>query len=1280
MKRHAKAALTATLLLALALLGFVPASLLTAPSASASAGVAYPSGLSFEFVLAGRLVENMAVGESADRVYVLNAPTNNSEGSSNVGMFDSASGNFVGSIDESDAPSVFQDGDNVKGIAVDNTGGASDGTVYISTLNPSSGSGGIYKFSAFGALLGEVSLTGPHASLGPDGLALDASGDLYVLFPGAPAYIDKFSPAGGYLAGIAVPEGLFYAGNLSVDPSGDKVYAPTSETKGQSRSVSAYSFPGGAETPLDQEGVKTAVDDDGNVYVAPARNTHRVISKYDSDGLLLGRFGRQRLTPTAARKLVAIDNDTGNVLYGWAAEPGQTNRVDVFGPAESVAVPDVSLDPPPPPGFFGTSLSFVVNPQGGPTVYEVEYSRAGLFEWSALPGEDAGSGTADMPLSVDLGGLAHGTSYDVRVVATNTEIDSSSFSATHSITTSTVPPPPIPVASVDGTGVGLTGSVHPHGVTATWHFEYASDGGEWVGLPSQTIVAGDSPVAVQAEIDDLAPNEAYEARLVVTYSDGGRGDTTSAAQQFITDPVPPAVITRFAAPRTQTAARLNGLVNPRNSETEYWFEYGETEAYGTRAPLAGNPSAGEGSTSVLVSQEIEGLKPDTTYHYRIVADNGAEVAPGDIAVEGESATFTTRSPFEAGPPNRGIELVNNPDKGNQDARAIALSPTADKVLWGVNGGAPGSPSGRLGTFVAERDTSVPTGWRSTSVLPPIDVLFGGGSLGLAPTFYAPDFSTFLFDATKEGVFGVAPHTVVQVDADGTQRNSVELATGNFHSKAIGVTRDLSHWFSATKQGLVAEHPTNTTQLYDLAASPPQLLSIMPGTNQPPPCGLPGVGPLSPHFRSVPYAANSTTGDQVSAFFHTAGSACLGPLNLYRRDLSKPAAEPISTPPLAGPDQGAALVRTDTTGTRALFVSATRLDPADANGGQDLYVWTEGSGNECLTCVVADARIESQAGRDVIATDDFSYVYFLSRQLLEPDLGLATPSGDSAHMYLLHDGEVRYVAPAWRFLSGGMSANGQTILFLGDTAGITTDVSQADAAQLYRFDSADGSVECVSCRHNGPTASGAPNDAYLNTFGAQAPDGYGTRSLSADGETVVFQTREALVAEDTNDASDVYEWRHGQPRLVTDGKADLGDLGMPVFQGLSDDASNVLFTIASNLTGRERDNMNQLYMARVDGGMPPPTPPPPPCNGDACQGPVGPIPTVPDPGSRTAKPAGNKSAPAMRPCARKKASRKQSKKRGASRKRPNRCGKAKGGRRADGKRKQARQRPAKGRQR
>jgi hypothetical protein len=93
-------------------------------------------------------------------------------------------------------------------------------------------------------------------------------------------------------------------------------------------------------------------------------------------------------------------------------------------------------------------------------------------------------------------------------------------------------------------------------------------------------------------------------------------------------------MTRTAEAIAPTEATLTALVNPEDKTTYYHFEWGPTEAYGhTTKAIASAPSL----TSKLVKVKISKLQTETTYHYRIVAENETG------STHGYDQTVTTHS-------------------------------------------------------------------------------------------------------------------------------------------------------------------------------------------------------------------------------------------------------------------------------------------------------------------------------------------------------------------------------------------------------------------------------------------------------------------------------------------------------------------------------------------------------------------------------------------------------------------------------------------------------------
>jgi hypothetical protein len=93
---------------------------------------------------------------------------------------------------------------------------------------------------------------------------------------------------------------------------------------------------------------------------------------------------------------------------------------------------------------------------------------------------------------------------------------------------------------------------------------------------------------------------------------------------------PPAATTGAARDVVSQSATLVGSVNPHGSPTSYFFQYGLSKSYGARTE---NLSAGAGGARVPVLVPIPRpgqplLRPDTTYHFRIVAFSPAGTQRG----------------------------------------------------------------------------------------------------------------------------------------------------------------------------------------------------------------------------------------------------------------------------------------------------------------------------------------------------------------------------------------------------------------------------------------------------------------------------------------------------------------------------------------------------------------------------------------------------------------------------------------------------------------------------
>jgi len=204
---------------------------------------------------------------------------------------------------------------------------------------------------------------------------------------------------------------------------------------------------------------------------------------------------------------------------------------------------------------------------------------------------------------------------------------------------------------------------------------------------------------------------------------------------------------------------------------------------------------------------------------------------------------------------------------------------------------------------------------------------------------------------------------------------------------------------------------------------------------------------------------------------------------------------------------------------------------------------------------------------------------------------------------------------------------------------TTNITayQAEGFQeLYRYRLGDSAPQCVSCNptNAAPTGPALLQDRPENLLGPRLPFSIQTRNLSNDGNRVFFETLDKLVAADTNGVSDVYEWEAQGSGTCTSTAQNGGCLNLissgtsPLpsrFADASANGDNVFFFTVQSLVLQDRDELVDVYDARVNGGIPSQNEPEKvPCAGEACAGPPsqpreGALPATHGPGPGNLKP-------------------------------------------------------------
>ena len=173
------------------------------------------------------------------------------------------------------------------------------------------------------------------------------------------------------------------------------------------------------------------------------------------------------------------------------------------------------------------------------------------------------------------------------------------------------------------TSATLNGTVNPNNSSTTYDFEYGKTTDYGSTTTSIDAGSGVDNVSVSADIDGLTANTTYHYRL---RSENDFGITYGADKTFNTPAAPPTATTGTATSMAYTSATLNGTVNPNNSSTTCYFEYGKTTDYGS---TTSSIDAGSGTDDVSVTAIILELSSSITYHFRLVTTNSAGTTNGD---------------------------------------------------------------------------------------------------------------------------------------------------------------------------------------------------------------------------------------------------------------------------------------------------------------------------------------------------------------------------------------------------------------------------------------------------------------------------------------------------------------------------------------------------------------------------------------------------------------------------------------------------------------------------
>jgi hypothetical protein len=163
-------------------------------------------------------------------------------------------------------------------------------------------------------------------------------------------------------------------------------------------------------------------------------------------------------------------------------------------------------------------LNGTVNPNGQSTTWYFQLGTTTNYGTNTAV-TNAGSGSKPANVSMSLTGLAPGTTYDYRIVASNGS--GTTFGANQTFTTT--PPPSVQTQAAQGigvTGTTLVGAVNPNALASGWSFEYGTTAAYGSKTAVQTLAAGTATLPVSVPVTGLAAGTTYHYRLDATSAAG----------------------------------------------------------------------------------------------------------------------------------------------------------------------------------------------------------------------------------------------------------------------------------------------------------------------------------------------------------------------------------------------------------------------------------------------------------------------------------------------------------------------------------------------------------------------------------------------------------------------------------------------------------------------------------------------------------------------------------------------------------------------------------------
>lgn len=1082
-------------------------------------------------------------------------------------------------------------------IAVDNSGGPSEGDVYVADREGSGRRTFVTKFTASGAYVASndgggavLPLAGPFGTrIG--GIAVDRSGNLWVYALDKGGLNDptegfgdvfEFGQDGSFVTDWTTYHFIRGEG-MAINSAGDLFL----------RSLAEYTSAGDL--------VGYVIDEEGPQPVGVAVNAGND-ELYVDNGAQIVRYPAS-CDPVNAFCASAEEFGSGNLSFpeGLAVDASDdtvyvadigNGRIAAFG-----RTPDVSTGQPATRTSTTVLLNGTVDPENTPIgdchfdyVVNAEYAQDEPDPYAAggtVPCDitPTGSGAADVHAEVT--GLTPGAIYHFRLQATNAH--GTTFGGDETLAGTAPMIRATSAIDVSSASAQLRAEINPAGGITTFRFEYGptTSYGTSIPVPDGNIGSGTADVTVLRRVQGLSADTTYHYRIVAR---NPLGTIFGPDRVFVTqlvgggggvDTCPNAAVRALQRSVELPDCRAYEQVSPPDRNG---------------APILGRSDVG---------------------------------AVWQASADGSSITYTSSDVF-----------------ANAQAGASILFPylsSRSSNGWSTRSLLPPQSTGEILPFVEMNAFSTDL---SKGVL-----LNGGGSTShgqdepqLVTGEPAGNVNLFLRDNTTNS------YQLIDLTPPGVTPEAAELRQA---SADLGVVL-----FNENAQLTPESLPAGgQPQLYEWSGGVVRLAGILPNGSPVPTAeraSVPGSGE-----RAI--ANSHAVSEDGARVFFEAGPPFAGQGSgaLYLRENGLRTTQ-VDAAHGAGPGGAGQFAVASSSGSVVYFIDEASAGlTSDTVPGSRLNLYRYEVGGKSLTDLtpVAGADVQGVVG----ASEDGSYVYYVANGVLAPGAspGNCTGAGSGSpsavcNLYLFHDGVTTFIAGLngedlgdWNDSDGlnntaAASPSGHYLAFqsLNDLTGydnLAANGTQCGAdvqprcSEVFLYDAVAGKLSCVSCNPSGAAPVGSSLIAVPRSTGVGVSDramGHQLRYLSDSGR-VFFNSLDALRSQDVNDQWDVYEYEPGGIGSCQLNQGCLSEISSgtspdaSIFRDASVTGEDVFFTTGDTLVAQDGDVSRDMYDARVDGGIALQNPVAgTTCEGEGCKPPVAARSTEPTPGSASVSGQGN----------------------------------------------------------